>query len=210
MPVLIEPDALSDDSLSDDQLMAGLEAGELDRSMAELQRRYRERIYHFVLGMVRDEHLAQDVTQEAFERVFLKSHHYAIGTSFRSWLFEIARNQALSALRARRNLPRPISSFSGDDEAPMLEQLAHRPDDRLPEERELMAAFRQAVASLPERYQAVFTLCALRGLEYREAADLLGVPVGTVAIRLLRARKRLFDSLSQHIGRLRRPPACLQ
>jgi RNA polymerase sigma-70 factor (ECF subfamily) len=205
MPLLAEPGALSDD-----ELMEQLEAGELEASMGELQRRYHERVYLFVLGVVRDEHLAQDVTQETFERVFLKSHHYTIGTSFRAWLFEIARNQALSALRARRTVPTPISSFHGDDDAPMLEQLAHRADDRLPEERELMAAFRQAVASLPERYQVVFNLCALRGLEYREAAKLLDIPIGTVAIRLLRARKRLYDSLSQHIGRLRRPPACFQ
>jgi RNA polymerase sigma-70 factor (ECF subfamily) len=73
-----------------------------------------------------------------------------------------------------------------------------------------MATFRQAVASLPERYQLVFSLCALRGLEYREAAVLLGVPVGTVAIRLQRARKRLYGALARHLGRLRRPPACLQ
>ena len=206
MPTLTESAAPSDD-----QLMEQLEAGELDASMAELQQRYRERVHQFVLGILRDEHLAQDVTQEVFERVFLKSHHYTIGTRFRAWLFEIARNQALSALRTRRNLPTPISSFGGEDyDASLLDNFACRPDERLPEERELMAAFRQAVVSLPERYQIVFNLCALRGLEYQEAADLLDMPVGTVAIRLLRARKRLFDSLSQHLGRVRRPPACMQ
>jgi RNA polymerase sigma-70 factor (ECF subfamily) len=195
---------------TDDELVRQLDTSQLESAMAALQDRYQRRVRHLVLSLVRDEHLAQDVTQEVFEKVFLKSHLYQPGTCFRAWLLEIARNLALSSLRERRHLPRPISSFDGDDELPRLEQLAFRPDERVPEERELMAAFRRAVASLPERYQAVFHLCALRGLEYREAARLLDVPVGTVAIRLLRARRRLFEALSPLLGRLRRPPACLQ
>lgn len=194
---------------TDDELMRRLEAGDYEASLTAIEARYRDRITGFVRSFLQDDHLAQDVTQEVFEKVFLKSHQYRPGTCFRAWLFEIARNQARSALRNRKQAPIPISSFATTAEEEPLDHLAISAGDRTPEEREFMAAFRDAVARLPEHYQYVFDLCANRGMDYRSAAQHLGVPVGTVAIRLMRARRRLFDALSQHFDRLRRPPACL-
>ncbi len=201
-------------ALTDDELMAMLERGQAEDGLAALQDRYHKRILHFVRGLLRDAHLAQDVTQEVFEKVFLKSHLYQPGTNFRAWLFEVARNQALSALRARRRSPRPVSSLINlpfeDDEQDLLESLPEDRENRDLEEREFMAAFAQAVEELPERYQTVFNLCVREGRPYQEAAERLNLPTGTVAIRIMRARKRLFQALSHHLGRLRRPPACFQ
>ena len=73
-----------------------------------------------------------------------------------------------------------------------------------------MAAFQQALDGLPEHYRSVFELCIRQGKPYQEAGEQLGLPTGTVAIRIMRARKRLFGALQQHLGRLRRPPACFQ
>jgi RNA polymerase sigma-70 factor (ECF subfamily) len=199
--------------LSDDDLMLLIEQGDADTGLSGLQERYGRRILHFVRGLVRDAHLAQDVTQEVFEKVYLKSHLYQHGTNLRAWLFEVARNQALSALRARRRLPRPISSLAShadEDDQDMLESIPEIRENRDLEEREFMQAFAEAVDDLPERYRAVFNLCVREGRPYQEAADLLGLPTGTVAIRIMRARKRLFQALSRHLGRLRRPPACFQ
>jgi RNA polymerase sigma-70 factor (ECF subfamily) len=201
-------------ALSDDELMAMVERGQAEDALAALQDRYQKRILHFVRGLLRDAHLAQDVTQEVFEKVFLKSHLYQPGTNFRAWLFEVARNQALSALRARRRSPRPISSLTSvppdDDDQDLLESLPEDRENRELEEREFMIAFARAVEQLPERYQKVFNLCVREGRPYQEAAETLNLPTGTVAIRIMRARKRLFQALSQHLGRLRRPPACFQ
>ncbi len=199
--------------LSDDALMALINDGDAETGVREIQDRYGKRIYHFVRGLLRDTHLAQDVTQEVFEKVFLKSHLYQSGTNFRAWLFEVARNQALSALRARRRSPRPISSLAqggDDDEHDVLEALPEDRENRGLEEREFMDAFAQAVDELPERYQTVFNLCVRQGKPYQEAAALLNLPTGTVAIRIMRARKRLFQTLSKHLDRIRRPPACFQ
>jgi RNA polymerase sigma-70 factor (ECF subfamily) len=201
------------DTRSDDALMQLIENGEADEGLRVLQDRYGRRILHFVRGLLRDVHLAQDVTQEVFEKVFLKSHLYQPGTNFRAWLFEVARNQALSALRARRRNPRPVSSLghgSQDDDQDFLESLPENRDNRDLEEQEFMEAFHRAVEELPERYRTVFTLCVREGRPYQEAAETLGLPSGTVAIRIMRARKRLFGELGRHMGRLRRPPACLQ
>lgn len=198
---------------SDDALMDLIDAGQAEEGLRVLQDRYGKRIYHFVRGLLRDVHLAQDVTQEVFEKVFLKSHLYQRGTNFRAWLFEVARNQALSALRSRRRNPCPVSSLrvgADDDEKDVLESIPEERENRDLEEREFMDAFAQAVADLPEHYQTVFELCVRQGRPYQEAANQLGLPTGTVAIRIMRARKRLFRALSGHVDRIRRPPACFQ
>lgn len=208
------PEATSDDfGLTDDDLVAMLAAGRWDEAIGPLETRYGKRLYHFLNGMVRDTHLAEDLVQEVFEKLLLKSELYRPGTNFRAWLFEVARNQALSALRSRQRLARPMSSLpsneAGDVEG-MLESLAAPADRRALEEEEFMAAFHAAVAELPEHYRTVFELCVRQGLPYQDAGARLGLPTGTVAIRIMRARKRLFSVLQQHLGRLRRPPACFQ
>jgi RNA polymerase sigma-70 factor (ECF subfamily) len=193
--------------------MAQLDHGDPEEALRTLQSRYETRIFNFVRGLLRDQHLAQDVTQEVFAKVYFKSHLYRQGTNFPAWLFEVARNQALSALRARRRSPIPVSNLAGNDESNPQDVLVAIPEDRLHrelEEEEFMQAFADAVASLPEHYQSVFDLCVRDGRSYQEAAEALDLPTGTVAIRIMRARKRLFRTLSSHLGRLRRPPACFQ
>lgn len=199
-------------AFSDEDLVHQLQAGATDLALTELERRYGKRIHHFVRGMVRDPHLASDVTQEVFAKVLLKNQLYKLGTNFRAWLFEVARNQALTMLRSRSRLPRPASALLGrtEDDGDFFEQVAARAETEDLVEEEFMAAFQQAVDDLPEHYRVVFDLCVRRGCAYQQAGEQLGIPTGTVAIRIMRARKRLFTALQQHLGRLRRPPACFQ
>ena len=205
-----------DATLDDDALVALIGGAEAERGLAELELRYERKVYHFVLGLLRDTHLAHDVTAEVFEKVFLKTNLYQPGTNFRAWLFEVARNQALSALRLQRRMPKPISALASspmgaEDDDDWLANVAEPTvRNRAVEEREFMSAFQTAVAELPENYQRVFELCVQQGKSYDDAARALRVPVGTVAIRIMRARQRLFRALSKHVDRIRRPPACFQ
>lgn len=197
---------------TDEDLVQQLQAGATELALTELERRYGKRIHHFVQGMVRDPHLASDVTQEVFEKVLLKNSLYRLGTNFRAWLFEVARNQALTMLRTRKRLPRPASALQapGREDDDFLENVAARAEDESLVEAEFMTAFQQAVDDLPEHYRLVFDLCVRKGCAYQEAGEQLGLPTGTVAIRIMRARKKLFSALQHHLGRLRRPPACFQ
>lgn len=207
-----QPPSAAQEEPTDEQLVDGLRAGHADVNLRALQQRYGRRIQRFVQGIVRDEWLAQDVVQEVFEKVWFKHHLYQPDTNFRAWLFEIARNQALSALRQKNRLPRPVSSLGGghEDEPDLLDRIADPHNGRQLEEAEFMASFQQAVDELPEHYRTVFNLCVRQGRTYAEAGRELNLPTGTVAIRIMRARKRLFGELGRHMGRLRRPPACLQ
>lgn len=197
---------------TDDELVEWINRGEVEAGLAALQARYQVKIYRFVLGLVHDTHLAQDVAQETFIKVFLKSHLYRVGTNFRAWLFEIARNQALSALRSRRRAPRPVTGVTlpANTDGDLLDQLIGPGMSRKLEEQEFMALFSKAVRELPDKYMQIFTRCVIHGRSYQDVAQELDLPAGTVAIRIMRARKRLFQALSPHLDRLRRPPACVQ
>lgn len=197
---------------TDDQLVQCINRGDVEAGLGALQARYQVKIYRFVLGLVQDTHLAQDVAQETFIKVFLKSHLYKVGTNFRAWLFEIARNQALSALRSRRRMPRPVTSVALPDESEgdLLDQRIGEGISRKLEEQEFMTLFSHAVQDLPDKYMEIFTRCVIQGRSYQDVASELDLPTGTVAIRIMRARKRLFQALSPHLDRLRRPPACVQ
>ncbi|MGE0142039.1 MAG: RNA polymerase sigma factor [Planctomycetota bacterium] len=206
----VSPEAAAGcDEPTDDELIERLRAGEADFVIRTLQDRYGRRVQHFVRGLVRDPWLTTEVTHEVFEKVFLRNDGYTLGTNFRAWIFEIARNQALTALRNARRRPRPISSLHLDEgrDDPLASLVEHR-DQSAVEEEELMGAFRRAVEELPEHYRTVFNLCVRDGVSYQEASQQLGLPAGTVGIRIMRARKRLFAELGRHLGRLRRPPAC--
>lgn len=198
---------------SDDQLIEAINAGHVEDGLAVLQARYGAKVRQFIKGIVRDAWLAQDVAQETLMKVFFKSNLYQLGTSFKAWLFEIARNQALSALRNRRRSPRPVTSLNfidPDSELDLLDQVFCDGDNRDLEAEEFMTAFEAAVCALPEHYQSVFRRCVMQGRTYRDVAEELDIPTGTVAIRIMRARKRLYKALSPHLDRIRRPPACIQ
>jgi RNA polymerase sigma-70 factor (ECF subfamily) len=213
MTLLETPPTSADFPFTDEDLVSLLNAGDAETAMTGIQQRYGKRLTHFLQGMVRDPHLAQDLLQEVLHKVFTKHDLYAAGTNFRAWLFEIARNQALSALRTNKRVPRPISALSAHDGADLQELLDCVPDpheDHTLEESELMHALTSAIRGLPSPYRTVFELCVQRGMSYQQAGQRLGLPTGTVAIRIMRARKRLFSALQQHMGRLRRPPACFQ
>lgn len=197
---------------SDDALMAQLCEGAVDESLTELRRRYRPRVFRLAQSILRDAHLAEDACEQVFEKVYFKARLYQPGTRFIAWLLEVTRNQALSILRANRSLPRPVSTMavggpdSEDDN--WFEVARGTYEDQLAEEHELMEKLERAVDALPDHYRLPFQLCVRDGQQYREAAEALGIPTGTVAIRIMRARKRLFRELADCLGSIRRPPAC--
>ena len=195
---------------SDDELVAMIVRGETDAGIAGLHARYARRLTAFVRGMVGDVHLAADITQEVFAKLLTKAATYHPGTQFRAWLLQVTRNHALTVLRALRHRPRALSGLEGIEPEEVLAELPDPHEDHAREEQELMEALHGAVDRLPESYRVAFNLCVRDGASYADAARSLGIPTGTVGIRIMRARQRLFAALCKHFGRVRRPPACCQ
>lgn len=208
----VKPAPQSGTFSEDDELILRFSLNQDQDAFRKLVEKYQDRIHRYIVGIVRDDVLADDVTQEVCLKLFLKHHLYQPGTHFRAWLFEVARNQALSALRRNRRIPKPLSALNlpEGERDPFEARVVEAHDAPRLVEEEFKSLFLKAVEELPPIYKEVFTYCVLEGHTYEQASLYLEIPKGTVAIRLMRARKRLFRALSPHIGRVRRPPACFK
>jgi RNA polymerase sigma-70 factor (ECF subfamily) len=174
-----------------DRTVAGAEVG----GLAETLLSHLDSAYNLAHWLVRNAADAEDVVQEAYMRAFRYSDGFRGGDA-RAWLFTIVRNTAYNWLRKARAFE-PITEVderiaATGAEMPNPEQLLlQKSDGRLVE---------QAMSQLPTRFREILILRELEGLSYREIADVVGVPMGTVMSRLARARHRLQDRLTQKIA----------
>jgi len=188
--------AADPDPLTDEALLTRLRAGESDL-FGELVRRYERELFGYLRRYVGDDELAADVFQNTFVAVFTKLSQYEPGRPVRPWLYTVATHQAIDALR-RRHRRRDTRAGDGSDGPgrPLLELLAS--DEIGPVERaeseEMRAVVRAAVDALPELLRGVVLLCYFQGLSNQDAADILGVPVGTVKSRLHTAVAKLAET----------------
>lgn len=182
---------------TDEHLLDRLRAGERE-VFGTLVRRYERELFGYLRRYLGDDDLADDVFQNTFVQVYSKIGQYEPGRPVRPWLYAIATNQAIDALRRRnRRADQRADAAAAPDEdghpRPLFELLP-APGDGPPdtadraEQRELVRA---AVDRLPELLRQVVILAYFQGLKYRDAADALGIPVGTVKSRLHAALARL-------------------
>jgi RNA polymerase sigma-70 factor (ECF subfamily) len=160
------------------------------RAFGELVRRHREGVINVVYRMCGDANLAEDVAQEAFIRAWQHLPSYRPRSPFRNWVYRIGTNVALDALRRERE--------TVAIDALLLSTGAAGPEATLVGE-ERGERVRQAVLALPPASRAVVVLREYEGLSYREIADTLGIPVGTVMSRLNYARNRLREALAPYL-----------
>lgn len=159
-------------------------------AFSELVGRHGRGLHAYLHRRFRNETLAEDAVQLTFLRAHLNCRQFREGCRVRSWLYAIATNAAIDIVRRRSrrdavSLNTPPASPDTDATA-MLDTL---PDDEpMPNERlmrgERHAECREAVTQLPERLRVVIELLYFRGVSYREAAEILSVPLGTLKSRL--------------------------
>ncbi|MET0383956.1 MAG: RNA polymerase sigma factor [Burkholderiaceae bacterium] len=141
------------------------------------------RLWRFALRLTGDRHDAEDLVQRACVRALERQHQLRPGTSSLSWMFSIVHSVWLNELRARR--VRDRTSLQWTEE--LAETIAD-PDAADPEMGSLYRQLMAAVNALPDAQRAVMILISIEGLNYREAAEILDIPIGTVMSRLARAR----------------------
>lgn len=184
---------------TDEQLIVSCRGAEAERArvlVGELARRHFERVAGFIHALVDDAAVAQDLAQEAFVRVYAHRDSYRDIGRFTTWMFTIARNLALNEVRNRRHRPALALDGAPNDSGPLsaVGAAAVATSAAPPEEvarGDLRAAVRAAIAELEDHHRAVVVLCDIEERPYAEAAEILGVPVGTVRSRLSRAREQL-------------------
>ena len=170
-----------------------------DRSLFELlMRRYEQEIYAYLRRYVGNQELAEDAFQGTFLQLHLKCQQFDVSRRFRPWLYAIATNQAIDVQRRnKRHRMVSLDRSAGDDESGRSGSWSEKlvggdPDPLWAASREENGRWlSEAVDSLGESMQQVIQLVYYQGLKYREAAEVLGIPVGTVKSRLHAAVNRL-------------------
>jgi RNA polymerase sigma-70 factor (ECF subfamily) len=174
--------------VSDEQLLATYKAGNQD-SFAELIRRYQQELFAFLQRFVSDASIAEDLFQETFVQVHRNAGSFDPERRFRPWLFTIAANKARDYLRSSgRRTTQSLDNAAGnsDDSVTFMDLMASDaplPADELTRE-ENVALVQKVLSELSPLYREVLVLSFFHRFAYKEMADMLGVPLGTVKSRL--------------------------
>jgi RNA polymerase sigma-70 factor, ECF subfamily len=182
---LLNPDAESETALI-------AEAQNGNRSAyGELVRRHHPGVIRVIYRLCGDAELAQDAAQDAFIQAWLHLADFRPGTSLRSWLYRIAVNAALDALRREARIsPADLETLALADGQPGPETALYQ--------KERTTMVQQAVLALSEAGRSVLVLREYGGLSYGEIAAALDIPLGTVMSRLNYARRQLKQALLPH------------
>ena len=188
---------------SDEELLNRLRDGQRE-VFGTLVRRYQRELYGYLRRYLGDAEMADDVFQTTFLQVFVKIGQYEPGRPARPWLYTIATHQAIDALRrsgrqAMVSLEQTTGEGSDGEVRSMIEMLESRESGPLEQTQlhEKQQLVRACVDRLPDFLRQVVVLAYYQGLKYREVADILDVPVGTVKSRLHTALLRLQEAWSE-------------
>lgn len=165
-----------------------------------LVRKHERDIFNAALRMAGDHADAEDVAQEALVKAYAAFDSFELGTNFRAWILRIVTNTYINEFRRRRRAPDmttwdllaredlgKASREQGDDD----------PQDAVLES-QLDAEVEEALAGIPDVFREAVVLCDMQGMSYREIADALDVPIGTVRSRIARGRGLLQEKLREY------------
>lgn len=172
--------------------LAAAQAGDAG-AYGRLVQRYQAKVYALAFRILRHRDDAWDVVQEAFVKAFRSLHRFHAQCSFYTWLYRIAYNLSIDALRARRRRALPgLSEGAALDEVAGegLASTPPTPDEALAQQ-DLRAVIGRAIDALSEKHRAIIVLREVEGLSYEELSVALNISKGTVMSRLFHARKKL-------------------
>ncbi len=184
---------------SDRELVERTRAGD-QRAFGEIVRRHQRRIHRLALHMLRDRAEAEDVTQETFVRAYGALARFDGRSEPFTWIYRIAVNLSLNAIRARRSARRSISRQ--EDEARILSmehdatlRSCSPPVDAA--RRQLYMALARSIDTLSDTLRTTLILVCVDGRSHEDAAVILGAPEGTIAWRVHEARRKLRELLAE-------------
>jgi RNA polymerase sigma factor (sigma-70 family) len=163
------------------------------RKLAVLFERHHRALFHFFLrcaGNNGNREQCEDLVQEVYFRILRYRHTYDSKHPFTAWMYQIARNAQMDQLQKRR------TEALSPEEAEVVPSAAQRVDDKLSREQEV-ALLRKAMEMLPEDKREVLVLSRYQELKYEEIAQILGIEVGAVKVRVFRAVRALGQIYNQ-------------
>lgn len=178
-------------------LIRDAQQGDLD-AFNRLVLSYQDRVYNQAFRILGEYQPADDATQEAFISAFKNIRSFR-GGSFRAWLLRIVTNACYDELRRKKRRPtvalEPVDEEGDEIESPYwIADQGESPEENIARV-ELAEAIQACLDQLTEDFRTVVVLVDVQGLDYLEASEVMGKPLGTVKSRLARARDRMKDCL---------------
>jgi RNA polymerase sigma-70 factor (ECF subfamily) len=160
-----------------------------ERAFTLILRAYERPVFNYVLRMVGERTLAEDLTQDIFLRVFQGLRGFSLRSRFTTWLFQVAKNRVLDELRSAERRPRHLVAL---EDAPPLESV-----DTPFEQLEAMDAVWRAIHALNPDLKTALLMRDVVGLSYNEIADALEITLATVKWRIFKAREEVVAALAR-------------
>ena len=157
-------------------------------------------LYGGALRMTRNPSDAADLVQETYLRAFRSWNQFQQGTNLKAWLYRILTNLYISSYRAKKREPQIVSTSNDTGDFDLYETLVDRNQVSASAESIVLDSLgdddiKKALSDLPEDFRMAVSLADIDGFSYREIADMLDIPIGTVMSRLHRGRKALQKAL---------------